>query len=102
VPAANPDPLLPLTLQLTFVQIVAFPAILLIWHAAPHVMPVVWFWLCDWVLTDAVSCCARWVGIWPNALGCGRRTRSAPVVVWPRERALPFEEISQRIGLEGA
>jgi polyferredoxin len=35
VPAANPDPLLPLTLQILFVQIVAFPAILLVWDAAP-------------------------------------------------------------------
>jgi len=40
VPAANPDPLLPLTLQLLFVQIVAFPAILLVWDATPHFVPV--------------------------------------------------------------
>jgi hypothetical protein len=40
VPAANPDPLLPLSLQLLFVQIVAFPAILLVWDATPHYTPV--------------------------------------------------------------
>jgi len=40
VPAADPDPLLPLTLQLLFVQIVAFPAILLVWDSAPHFTPV--------------------------------------------------------------
>lgn len=40
VPAANPDPLLPLTLQLLFVQIAAFPAIFLVWDATPHFMPV--------------------------------------------------------------
>lgn len=40
VPAANPDPLLPLTLQLLFVQIVAFPAFLIVWEITPHYMPV--------------------------------------------------------------
>jgi hypothetical protein len=40
VPAAKPDPLLPLTLQILFVQIVAFPAILLVWDAAPQYVPV--------------------------------------------------------------
>jgi hypothetical protein len=40
VPAAKPDPLLPLTLQIFFVQIVAFPAILLVWDAAPEYVPV--------------------------------------------------------------
>lgn len=40
VPAANPDPLLPLTLQILFVQVVAFPAILLVWDAAPPFLPV--------------------------------------------------------------
>lgn len=40
VPAADPDPLLPLTLQLLFVQIVAFPAILLVWDEDPAFMPV--------------------------------------------------------------
>jgi len=40
VPAADPDPLLPLTLQLLFVQIVAFPAILLVWDATPNFVPV--------------------------------------------------------------
>ena len=40
VPAASPDPLLGLTLQLLFVQIVAFPAILIVWEAAPHHLPV--------------------------------------------------------------
>lgn len=40
VPAANPDPLLPLTLLLLFVQIVAFPAILLVWNLAPDYLPV--------------------------------------------------------------
>ena len=39
-PAPDPDPLLPLTLQLLFVQIVAFPAILLVWDSAPHFTPV--------------------------------------------------------------
>ena len=40
VPAAEPDPLLPLVLQILFVQIVAFPAILLVWDATPPLMPV--------------------------------------------------------------
>ncbi len=40
VRAAEPDPLLPLALQILFVQVVAFPAILLVWDAAPHYVPV--------------------------------------------------------------
>jgi len=40
VRAADPDPLLPLTLQILFVQVVAFPAILLVWDAAPPFVPV--------------------------------------------------------------
>lgn len=40
VRAANPDPLLPLTLQILFVQVVAFPAILLVWETAPSYVPV--------------------------------------------------------------
>jgi hypothetical protein len=40
VPAPKPDPLLPLTLQILFVQIVAFPAILLVWEASPEYVPV--------------------------------------------------------------
>ncbi len=40
LPAMNPDPLLPLTLQILFVQIVAFPAILLVWSSAPKYLPV--------------------------------------------------------------
>ena len=40
VAAANPDPLLGLTMPLLFVQIVAFPAILMVWNAAPAYVPV--------------------------------------------------------------
>ena len=40
VAAPKPDLLLPLTLQILFVQIVAFPAILLVWDAAPSYLPV--------------------------------------------------------------
>ena len=40
VPARSPDPLLPLTLQLLFVQILAFPAILLVWDSTPYLTPV--------------------------------------------------------------
>lgn len=40
LPAATPDPLLPLTLQILFVQVVAFPAILIVWDAAPAYVPV--------------------------------------------------------------
>jgi len=40
VRAAEPDPLLPLTLQILFVQVVAFPAILLVRDAAPQYVPV--------------------------------------------------------------
>jgi hypothetical protein len=40
VRAADPDPLLPLTLQLLFVQILAFPAVLLVWNVAPAYVPV--------------------------------------------------------------
>lgn len=40
IPAPQPDPLLPLTLQLLFVQVVAFPAILLVWESTPSFVPV--------------------------------------------------------------
>ncbi len=40
VRAADPDQLLPLVLQILFVQVVAFPAILLVWDASPHYVPV--------------------------------------------------------------
>ncbi len=40
VRAAEPDPLLPLVLQILFVQVVAFPVILLVWDTAPHYVPV--------------------------------------------------------------
>jgi len=40
VRAAEPDPLLPLALQIAFVQVVAFPAILLVWDSAPSYVPV--------------------------------------------------------------
>jgi hypothetical protein len=40
VEAPNPDPLLPLTLQILFVQVVAFPAILLVWESSPAYVPV--------------------------------------------------------------
>ncbi|MGH7426809.1 MAG: DUF7010 family protein [Gemmatimonadales bacterium] len=40
VRVTGPDPLLPLTLQILFVQIVAFPAILLVWNLAPAYVPV--------------------------------------------------------------
>ena len=40
VRAARPDPLLPLTLQILFVQVVAFPAIFLVWDTTPHYLPV--------------------------------------------------------------
>jgi len=40
VPAPEPDPLLPLTLQLLFVQVVAFPAILIVWETSPSYVPV--------------------------------------------------------------
>ncbi|MGH7460078.1 MAG: DUF7010 family protein, partial [Longimicrobiales bacterium] len=36
----EPDPLLPLTLQLFFVQVVAFPAVLLVWDQTPEYVPV--------------------------------------------------------------
>jgi hypothetical protein len=39
VRAGQNDPLLPLTLQVLFVQIVAFPAILLVWDKAPEDVP---------------------------------------------------------------
>ena len=39
-PPPDPDPLLPLTLQILFVQMVAFPAILLVWEASPDLVPV--------------------------------------------------------------
>ena len=40
VEAPNPDPLLPLTLQILFVQVVAFPAILIVWEESPAYVPV--------------------------------------------------------------
>ena len=36
----KPSPLLPLTLQILFVQVVAFPVVLLVWDQAPHYVPV--------------------------------------------------------------
>lgn len=36
----KPDPLLPLTLQILFVQVVAFPAVFLVWSLAPAYTPV--------------------------------------------------------------
>ncbi len=36
----GPDPLLPLALQILFVQIVAFPAIMLVWSLSPNYVPV--------------------------------------------------------------
>jgi hypothetical protein len=39
LPAPEPDPLLPLALQIYFVQVVAFPAILLVWDQQPHYVP---------------------------------------------------------------
>lgn len=40
VRVTGPDPLLPLTLQILFVQIVAFPAIMIVWDVAPNYVPV--------------------------------------------------------------
>ncbi len=40
VPAPDPDPLLPLVLQVYFVQVVAFPVILLVWEMSAHYVPV--------------------------------------------------------------
>jgi hypothetical protein len=40
LPASRPDPLLALTLQILFVQVVAFPVIMIVWSAAPHLVPV--------------------------------------------------------------
>lgn len=42
VRASGPDPLLPLTLQILFVQVVAFPAILLVWDTASAYVPWPW------------------------------------------------------------
>lgn len=39
-PPIRNDPLTPLALQLLFVQVLAFPAILLVWDASPHYLPV--------------------------------------------------------------
>lgn len=36
----GPDPLLPLTLQILFVQIVAIPAVMIVWSLAPNYVPV--------------------------------------------------------------
>lgn len=36
----GPDPLLPLTLQLLFVQVVAIPAVMIVWSLAPNYTPV--------------------------------------------------------------
>jgi hypothetical protein len=39
VPAPEPDPLLPLALQIAFVQVVAFPALLIVWDQKPEYLP---------------------------------------------------------------
>ena len=39
VAADKPDPLLPLALQINFVQVVAFPALLLVWDQKPAYLP---------------------------------------------------------------
>jgi hypothetical protein len=40
VPAARPDPFLTLTLQVLFIQVVAFPAVALVWDSSPEYVPV--------------------------------------------------------------
>lgn len=40
VRVTGPDPLLPLTLQILFVQIVAIPAVMIVWSLAPNYVPV--------------------------------------------------------------
>lgn len=40
VRVTRPDPLLPLTLQILFVQIVAMPAVMIVWSLAPNYTPV--------------------------------------------------------------
>jgi hypothetical protein len=40
VRVTRPDPLLPLTLQILFVQIVAIPAVMIVWSLAPNYTPV--------------------------------------------------------------
>ncbi|MGQ0629291.1 MAG: DUF7010 family protein [Phycisphaerales bacterium] len=40
LPPRKADPLMPLAMQLLFLQILAFPAILLVWDASPHYLPV--------------------------------------------------------------
>ena len=40
VRVAKPDPLLPLTLQILFVQVVAIPAVMIVWSVAPNYVPV--------------------------------------------------------------
>jgi hypothetical protein len=40
LPPANPDPLVSLSLQIVFVQVVAFPAVAIVWSVAPSYMPV--------------------------------------------------------------
>lgn len=39
-PPPASDPLLPLTLQILFVQVAAFPAILIVWESTPQFVPV--------------------------------------------------------------
>ncbi len=39
LPASRPDPLLPLALQIAFVQVVAFPALLIVWDQKPEYLP---------------------------------------------------------------
>lgn len=40
VRVTGPDPLLPLTLQILFVQVVAIPAVMIVWSVAPNYVPV--------------------------------------------------------------
>lgn len=83
VPPPTPDPLLPLALQVLFVQILAFPAVLLVWEGAPAYVPVAFAaivgahflpfsWLYDTKLYTVLAIVVA-VGPFVLALVAGRR-----------------------------
>jgi uncharacterized protein DUF7010 len=87
LPSADPDPLVPLVLQVFFVQIVAFPAILLVWDQTPEYVPVAFaavvgahFLPFDWIYQTTLY----------RILGIVVSVAPFVVLIFVRERALHY------------
>jgi uncharacterized protein DUF7010 len=87
LPSADPDPLVPLVLQVFFVQIVAFPAILLVWDQTPEYVAVAFaavvgahFLPFDWIYQTTLY----------RILGIVVSVAPFVVLIFVRERALHY------------